>query len=333
MITMNCRIKEIDILRGIGIIYVILGHLNPNNFLLSHIYSFHMFLFFFLSGIVSCKHFAPTRTYIHNKCKRLLYPYSLWILISFIMSLLISRYFPMTSANIFFFNGSVGWNSPLWFLMVAFETSVVNFLLLKYSEKYYKLILPFAFFASYLIITYKITLPFGFHIFPMSLFFCVLGHIVSKYDLISKIVKCKVKTKIIICISLSLLNLFSTYFNGVISVYHSIFRNIPITYISGISGCLLYYYIVTEISLHFNNKILSLLDLFGKNSLFILCTHYFLLKILQLGSLYFFKIDLWHYQNSAKALFLTLILTFIYNFLFKYTNIIKSKFKCIEYFL
>lgn len=41
---------HIDVLKGIGIILVVLGHLNPGIYLETWIYSFHMFLFFFLSG-------------------------------------------------------------------------------------------------------------------------------------------------------------------------------------------------------------------------------------------------------------------------------------------
>lgn len=47
------RINEIDIAKGIGIILVIIGHCLPNNSLLRlMIYSFHMPLFFVLSGMV-----------------------------------------------------------------------------------------------------------------------------------------------------------------------------------------------------------------------------------------------------------------------------------------
>lgn len=49
----NLRIRTIDIAKGIGIILVIMGHLLPeNSYLRSVIYSFHMPLFFILSGMV-----------------------------------------------------------------------------------------------------------------------------------------------------------------------------------------------------------------------------------------------------------------------------------------
>ena len=50
---MNARYYEIDVAKGIGILLVMLGHILPNNsFLRMIIYSFHMPLFFILSGLV-----------------------------------------------------------------------------------------------------------------------------------------------------------------------------------------------------------------------------------------------------------------------------------------
>lgn len=44
--------KWVDIAKGIGIILVFLGHFNIPDTLRAEIYTFHMPLFFFLSGVV-----------------------------------------------------------------------------------------------------------------------------------------------------------------------------------------------------------------------------------------------------------------------------------------
>lgn len=46
------RIEEVDISKGIGMVLVITGHLCVSASLRNFIYSFHMPLFFILSGIV-----------------------------------------------------------------------------------------------------------------------------------------------------------------------------------------------------------------------------------------------------------------------------------------
>lgn len=46
------RLGWVDALKGFGIFCVTLGHLSCHPLIEAHIYSFHMFLFFFLSGFV-----------------------------------------------------------------------------------------------------------------------------------------------------------------------------------------------------------------------------------------------------------------------------------------
>lgn len=46
------RIEWLDIAKGIGIVLVVLGHIYTNNIVYNWFYSFHMPLFFFVSGYV-----------------------------------------------------------------------------------------------------------------------------------------------------------------------------------------------------------------------------------------------------------------------------------------
>ena len=64
------RIEEVDISKGIGMVLVITGHLCVSASLRSFIYSFHMPLFFILSGIVY--NIARTRTRNTGRIYRLL---------------------------------------------------------------------------------------------------------------------------------------------------------------------------------------------------------------------------------------------------------------------
>lgn len=66
MIGMN-RIEEVDISKGIGMLLVITGHLCSSAALRNFIYSFHMPLFFVLSGIVYNVARARTRKVIQIK--------------------------------------------------------------------------------------------------------------------------------------------------------------------------------------------------------------------------------------------------------------------------
>lgn len=73
------RIKCVDLIKGIGIILVVLGHLPINDKLHMQIYSFHMPLFFFCSGL-----FFKPKTIVQGlkkDIKSILMPYIFFALI------------------------------------------------------------------------------------------------------------------------------------------------------------------------------------------------------------------------------------------------------------
>lgn len=74
--TEKYRIEEVDIAKGIGMILVISGHLCASAPLRNFIYSFHMPLFFILSGIVY--NAAKTRTCKAVQIKKLFIKYIEW---------------------------------------------------------------------------------------------------------------------------------------------------------------------------------------------------------------------------------------------------------------
>lgn len=74
MTTLNNRIKWIDTAKGLGLLCVILGHLGVP-YLSTWIYTFHMPLFFFLSGIVFSGRKYRFGEYLKRKMKSLVLPY------------------------------------------------------------------------------------------------------------------------------------------------------------------------------------------------------------------------------------------------------------------
>ena len=83
------RDETVDILKGVAIFCVVLGHINPVNFVVDFIYSFHMALFMFLSGITFWFSFERKRisgemnakticTYIVKRFLALIIPFLVW---------------------------------------------------------------------------------------------------------------------------------------------------------------------------------------------------------------------------------------------------------------
>lgn len=103
---MQERIDWVDYAKGLGIILVVIGHvlrgineadmgLNENFFIVSDflIYSFHMPLFFFLSGVFVEKSVNKNfKTTILKKANSLLYPYFLWSIIQGTIMLILSSF-------------------------------------------------------------------------------------------------------------------------------------------------------------------------------------------------------------------------------------------------
>ena len=81
------RDKSIDIMKGMGILFVILGHISPTPRILKiWLYSFHMPLFFVCSGMVfSTDRYGNFRNFLNARIRQIVIPYFkygilLWIL-------------------------------------------------------------------------------------------------------------------------------------------------------------------------------------------------------------------------------------------------------------
>ena len=108
-------------LKGIGIILVVLGHTTRNTELSSWIYHFHMPLFFFLSGVF----FSPTIQGLAKRARQTLIPYLIFGVLSFIYWRFAEMRFRPLPGNfdanmhfldLFWQTDQFRFNVPLWFL-------------------------------------------------------------------------------------------------------------------------------------------------------------------------------------------------------------------------
>lgn len=179
------RIRYIDIMKGITILLVMVGHYFNNRLVSTFIWSFHMPLFLFISGYFFRD--LPIRQRIHKAFVSILMPY--WITI-FAMSVLEGIYFliqnhlgfgsvsvlRMVAKRIFsgFFVFASDFGVPfkpehiptvyaLWFLGALFVGEIYLALLLKLKNVYLRLIiLLYAVFFSKWLITWTF-IPLGLH--------------------------------------------------------------------------------------------------------------------------------------------------------------------------
>lgn len=146
------RLTYIDIARAIGILFVVLGHVNQfyrdsqgieNSQTLIFIYAFHMPLFFILSGILFSEktfHDLSFFDFLIKKVKALLVPYLFLDITAGLYETVISSKIQISSIaevlkNTLTLHCNVGAN---WFISALFIGEIFLYFFLKYYRSIYK---------------------------------------------------------------------------------------------------------------------------------------------------------------------------------------------------
>lgn len=130
------RLKEYDILKGIGIILVLLGHTGISGLPYNFIYAFHMPLFFFASGCFY-KQRDPL-TFLKKKAKGLLLPHLFFAVCFFVLSVALDSIHlysltaglktTLASINPFDEHCWVLYRT-IWFLLCLFEVCIMYYII------------------------------------------------------------------------------------------------------------------------------------------------------------------------------------------------------------
>lgn len=265
------RYIEIDIVKGIGIILVVLGHLNvPFH---NYIYSFHMPLFFFVSG------FFFTEKNILKRMRVLFQAYIFYYIIGVIkyVTVLLIKHETIDSVIVEFNPEYI--NGPIWFIMSLIITTIFSYCILKIlKNKFIVLILSLIiYFIGIYLIKQDVILPLYIGQSLLMQLFYLIGYFIydsfinNGLNIISWIKKVDVKAKIITIIfsliivyflqkpnDVFLLNIVNPYY----FIITSIFGTIAIIFTSTIK----------------NIRLQSLLAFCGKNSLHIMGIHKLLIS-------------------------------------------------------
>ena len=227
---MQERNKELDIMKGIGIILVYLGHsfnlngLEWNNlflYLYKIIYSFHMPLFFLISGLLSnTKKEINFFKFYKGKLKRLLVPYLFINLVDFIPRTLFPQLVNSKFGGvkeIVFYGTKIS-----WFVYTLF----IIFMIFPFWDKYilkrdeYYLFGVFLLVINYLKIFENIEI-FSFGIVCGYLLYFYIGYIIK--PLYEEKIKNGIGSKNLTFFIISIIFLIFSYKNYYINYFNSIF--------------------------------------------------------------------------------------------------------------
>lgn len=293
------RLKYIDILKGFNIFLVVLGHIIATNcHLFKIIYSFHVPLFFIISGYLFNfeKYENNFLTFLKNRFLRLLLPYFTMLLLFILFYLCFESPKPFIdtpvsaivdickSEAIGFLYGfgivnpyKVTPIGPLWFLLALFCVEIMFFLSYKITKKWNIMLKSiFYFFISYLgiLIGSKMIIPWNLDISLVAIFFVFVGYEFRSFKIIEKFSKQKNEINYIIIIVVLFALWFFTMKNSSLSMDDRIYHNFVYIYISAVSASVILFSLSYKIQdLKFLSVINRLLSYIGMETLIILAVH------------------------------------------------------------
>lgn len=298
--TLKNRIGWIDIAKGICIICVILGHHGVEQ--LSFVYSFHLTVFFILSGY-TLKAKPLTNDYLKNKFSRLMTPYfvtSFFVTVMEIINsfLLYNDYSINTTTDIIYKNviriffasgsgdkfGNIDMYYPIgaiWFLPAMFFSLIfVQIIINKIKDKKLQMLAGIALAGTGAATTYFVKLPFSIQAGMFAVPFILVGMLVKKYAILEKL-------KWYHYVIMTAIFVVGCHFGYAQEFYmvNCYAKDWVITIICALASS----FLVLGISRLIKN--FKPLEFIGRNSLIVLCVHLF-----ELNTFY------WHYKNIIKAL-------------------------------
>ena len=185
---MKERIKWIDVAKGYGIIFVIYGHVATDMFA-TWLYTFHVPLFFFLSGYF----FNPDKNpkdFLHSKTKGLLLPYLTLGIPLFIINL----HYGFNPIDLIIGYAIQQRASTLWFIGALFMQFLIAYMLYRTVKS---ALIRWLFIFSLSIVALILwrndipSLPWNIDVSMVTLPFFCLGHDLREKEWFKKILNCE----------------------------------------------------------------------------------------------------------------------------------------------
>lgn len=320
--TVKKRIDYLDIARGIAIILMIIGHV-VSGYKRVIIFSFHMPLFIIISGIF----FKPGRNIkeeFKNIFKKLIIPYMVSILIvhctkaiilkKYINIIEILKQIILGYSNKRTFFQEVETVGVLWFIPFLSLCKLIFYGIDKVAKDNDLIkgnLCLICSMTGILLAKKGLYLPWSFDIVLASTIFYYVGYLMKKYKLLEKILD---NYKMILCfLIIYIIGIRFGYIELAIRKYPFGF----ICYLTAISGTIIVFKI-SKIIEDISKVITNVLCWYGKNSMYILCAHFWEIQIIQYNSIGITE----KWKLIIVKLIIVTLITFIYT---KVAQIIKNK--------
>lgn len=256
------------------------------------IYSFHMPMYFILSGYVLKSDSYSLSEYCKRKCKRILLPaiiiYVLTLPLYFISLDYSSTSIASILKTVFYINGDCAYNATIWFFFCMFQSLVVlKILKITEAKKVYLILLMIV----CLLLSYiGYVAHWGFFNF-LGINKCLIGVFFMTFGVLLRRIQYEGGKLLLGAISLPIWIITGILLNSMVSMYGMNLGNFWLFIVSGITGSLVFFAVVHFI--HSNKTIKQ----YSGWTIFVVCSHYVLasafLKVslrLQIGGTYVFDV-------------------------------------------
>ena len=273
------RDHSIDIMRGIAMILVVMGHITYCNiWLKAWLYSFHIPLFFFISGTTFSVDKYNWKSFVLKRIKSLLIPYFVFSFTNYIFSFFYDLFFGIDFyttkkfIGIFLAYRLTDYYNGLWFLITLFFSEILLFHIIKIINKRNNNASTFLALGTVLLVAGIVIINFvkGFlwslDLVPLASSFICFGYY---YKLKKEKLKKYVKIRYFIVFGLInvLLSIINFYFFGFVDLYGATLGNPLFFIIASLSG------IITSALFALIVKKCRIIELIGKNTIVIYCLH------------------------------------------------------------
>lgn len=227
-------------------------------------------MYFILSGYISHPKETSLKKYTKQKAYELLLP-----AVVFIIATLPLYFFLMRDSSysvfehmkkVFFVNGIVAYNDPIWFLIVFFQVTILFYLIRGHSlSRIGKIAVSVSLLVcGYLVYSFSVPLPFGLDKTIICLAFYVIGSLMR--DLHKAISKKYFPA--IISTSAVVWFVCGVILNDKVSLYYMDLGNYWLFIVSGITGSLFWFGICLIL------RKAAVFQKWGQNTMLVICTQY-----------------------------------------------------------
>lgn len=275
------RKAELDYAKGLGILFMLMGHIQFSEILNQYVYSFHMPLFFAISGYLYRDNTDGFVSIIKKHALNLMIPFFSFGVI--FTGLFIALGHEMCISNILacFISPNhmpFDWCGSIWFLMAIFWVKIVFNIFNKYCNPIGFTALSVSIIIVGIVVALcKVELILCIDSAMIGFLFYYIGYCYKKHE--SKInLLCSRTPNWLVLVSLALLSLLGML-NTPINMRENVYGNFPLFVISALAGTLFWIYLLKISKSHIPERLLRILKFFNNYSISYMGFNQFIIAI------------------------------------------------------